>query len=381
MKKILFAAIVSSLMLAGCSAAPINNHDYCCQVKKITWETAGKLPAQKGYTENIGTAGVLNGVLEGKYIVVGGGANFPVKSPAEGGPKVTYSDIYVLENKDGQLELVQHTNFPHPIGYGASVTTDKGIYYIGGAPDAENDNDVWFLSMDENCKLNMKKVGDLPFTFQNGRAVEKDGKLYLFTGKQNGKTSNEFYSFDPATGKTEKLPDVPGPVRAQAVAQVLNDDIYVFGGGNSKALTDGYKYSFYTNQWYPVAPVQINGKAISVLGGNSVKLNKYEMMVIGGFNGQVWDDANYFLSNLKGDELARYKAQYFATDPVDFHWNKEILIYNAKTNSWRSVGEVPFDAPCGEGLVLLKNNVFSINGEIKPGVRTNRMYTGHLIKQ
>ncbi|WP_410208042.1 cyclically-permuted mutarotase family protein [Fusobacterium sp.] len=378
MKKILFAAIVSSLVLAGCSAAPINNSDYS-EVNKITWETAGKLPAQKGYAENIGTAGLLSGVLEGKYVVVGGGANFPVKSPAEGGPKVTYSDVYVMEEKNGQLEVIEHTNFPHEIGYGASVTTDKGIYYIGGAAEAENDNDIWFLSMKDG-KLNMEKIGDLPFTFQNGKAVEKDGKLYLFTGKQNGKTSNEFYSFDLANGNIEKLPSVPGAERAQAVAEVLDDNIYIFGGGNSKAFTDGYKYSFDTKEWIPVAPVIVGGQDISVLGGNSVKLNRYEMMVIGGFNKNIWDDANYYLSNLKGDELAKYKDNYFSTDPVDFKWNKEILIYNAKTNSWKSIGEIPFDAPCGEGLVLINNKVFSINGEIKPGVRTNRMYTGHIIK-
>ena len=134
-------------------------------------------------------------------------------------------------------------------------------------------------------------------------------------------------------------------------------------------------------QWTPVAPIVVNGEPVSVLGGNSVKLNCNEMMVIGGFNRQVWDDANYYLSTLKGDELAKYKANYFGTDPVDFHWNKEILIYNAKTNTWKSIGEVPFDAPCGEGLVLVGNNVYSVNGEIKPGVRTNRMYTGHIIKR
>lgn len=378
MKKILFAAIVSSLILTGCSAAqPTSNSNY--SVNKITWETAGKLPAQKGYTENIGTAGVLNGVLEGKYIVVGGGANFPVKSPAEGGPKVTYSDVYVLVESNGKLDVVEHTNFPHEIGYGSSVTTNEGIYYIGGAPNAENNDDIWFLSMKDG-KLNMEKIGDLPFTVENGKAVEKDGKLYIFTGKIAGQTSNEFYSYDIKTGKTEKLPDVPGEVRAQAIAQELNGNIYVFGGGNSKAFTDGYKYDFTTNQWTPVAPIQIDGRDISVLGGNSVKLNNEELMVIGGFNKQIWNDANHYLSTLKGKELDNYKANYFSTDPVDFNWNKEILIYNATTDTWRTIGEIPFDAPCGEGLVLVGDKVFSINGEIKPGVRTNRMYTGHIIK-
>lgn len=69
------------------------------------------------------------------------------------------------------------------IGYGASVTVKDGVYYIGGAATTEADNDILFLSMKKG-KLNVEKVGDLPFTLQNGTAVEKDGKLYVITGKQ-----------------------------------------------------------------------------------------------------------------------------------------------------------------------------------------------------
>ncbi|WP_294703592.1 cyclically-permuted mutarotase family protein [uncultured Fusobacterium sp.] len=378
MKKILFAAIVSSLILAGCSSTNVVKQPNVD--RKITWETAGHLPAQKGYEKNIGTAGVLYGSLEGKYVVVGGGANFPIKPTAEGGPKVLYSDVYVLTENNGQLEVVEHTNLPHEIGYGASVTTDKGIYYIGGAAQAENDNDIWFLSMKDG-KLNFEKVGDLPFTFQNGGAVEKDGKLYVHTGKQAGQASNKFYSYDLATQEVVELAPVPGETRTQAVSQLLNGELYVFSGGNSKAFVDGYKYNFDTNTWTEVAPVVVNGKEVSLLGANSVKLNESEMMVIGGFEKQLWNDANYYLGNLKGDELAAYKAKYFGADPAEFGWNREILVYNAETNSWKTIGEIPFDAPCGEGLVLLGNKVFSINGEIKPGVRTDRMYTGTIIKK
>lgn len=120
---------------------------------------------------------------------------------------------------------------------------------------------------------------------------------------------------------------------------------------------------------------------MSVLGANSVKLNDSEMMVIGGFNKQLWNDANYYLGNLKGEELANYKVKYFGADPYEFGWNRDVLIYNASTNSWKSIGEIPFDAPCGEGLVLIGNKVFSINGEIKPGIRTDRVFTGTIINK
>ena len=64
MKKILFAAIVSSLILAGCSSTSVVNKPNVD--RKITWEVGGQLPAQKGYEKNIGTAGVLYGSIDGK---------------------------------------------------------------------------------------------------------------------------------------------------------------------------------------------------------------------------------------------------------------------------------------------------------------------------
>ncbi len=105
------------------------------------------------------------------------------------------------------------------------------------------------------------------------------------------------------------------------------------------------------------------------------------MLVIGGFDKTIWDDANHNLGTLKGKKLEKYKAGYFGADPKDFNWNKDILVYNATKNQWRTLGEIPFDAPCGEGLVIINNKVYSINGEIKPGVRTDRMFTGTILKK
>ena len=93
----------------------------------------------------------------------------------------------------------------------------------------------------------------------------------------------------------------------------------------------------------------------------------------------VYDYAVDKLNSLKGDELLEFKKSYFGADPSELRWNKQILIYNAEEDSWRSIGEVPFDAPCGAGVVLgSKDKIYSINGEIKPGTRTNRTYSGTL---
>ena len=100
------------------------------------------------------------------------------------------------------------------------------------------------------------------------------------------------------------------------------------------------------------------------------------MLVIGGFNHDLWNEASDKLSNLKDKELADYKAQYFGKEPFRYEWNRKILVFNAKENRWRSIGEVPFDAPCGAALLKHGNILYSINGEIKPGVRTPRIFRG-----
>lgn len=378
MKKFVFAAILSALVLGGCTSTGVKTSGL---ERKVTWEHAGDLPAQKGFEKNIGTAGVLSGVLNEKYVVVGGGANFPYDSVLNGGAKKLYSDVYLLQENNGKLEVKEHINLDNEIGYGASVTTEEGVYYIGGGATIEADNDILFLNM-KNEKLSVKKIGDLPFTLQNATAVEKDGKLYVITGKQDGKATNKMYEYDIKTGETKELASVPGAAtRTQAVSQILDGKLYVFSGGDSIAYTDGYKYDFVTNEWEPAASVELNGKKISLLGASSIKLNEKEMMVIGGFNKEIYDNAVANLGSLKGEELAKFKVEYFGADPAEFNWNKEILIYNSDSNSWKSIGQIPFDAPCGEGLVLIGNKVFSINGEIKPGVRTNRMYSGTIIKK
>ena len=377
-----FIILLSAIFIISCSDNTSSNSSNVLDSKvdkKILWEVGGHLPAQTGMDKNIGTAGLLYGSLANKYIVVGGGANFPEESVLNGGAKKTYSDVYMLEDKNGVLEVIEHINLENEIGYGASVTTEDGIYYIGGSSNPEADDDILFITLKDN-KLNVEKIGDLPFTLQNGVAVYKDNKLYIITGKQGGKGSNKVYEYDLASKESKELAPVPNEEsRTQAVAQLLNGNIYVFSGGDSIAYTDGYKYNFDNNTWEQVSDVELNNEGISLLGAVSVKLNETEMLVIGGFNKAIYDNAVYNLGTLQGTALAGFRQGYFGADPYEFNWNSNILIYNSESDTWKTIGEVPFDAPCGEGLILIGNKIYSINGEIKPGIRTDKMYVGTII--
>ena len=351
------------------------------KMNKILWEHAGDLEPQIGYDKNIGTAGLLVG-KSGEYIIAGGGANFPDAPVAEGGAKKTYPDVYILKQEDGKLKQVNHTTLDYEIGYGASITDNNGVYYIGGSTNVDEANNVTLFSVDKKGNLEEKLIGDLPFTISDGVAVKDGNYIYLGLGKQNGKPSNKMYRFDIKTGETKEIASIPGETtRNQAVAQILDDEMYVFSGGDKVAYTDGYKYDMDDNEWEKVSDVQIGNDKISLLGASSVKLNDDEMLVIGGFNKTVYDYAVEKLNTLQGDELYNFKKEYFGANPSELRWNKKILVYNADKDSWRSIGEVPFDAPCGAGVVKDGNKIYSINGEIKPGTRTNRTFAGTIFNK
>lgn len=377
LKKFLSVTLIASLFITTLSGFDsVEKKDKT--VNKILWQHGGELPAQKGYKKNIGTAGVLYGKID-NYIIVGGGANFPEKSVLEGGAKKTYPDIYLLKKDDNNnLQVIDHQQLPFEIAYGSSVTTDKGVYYIGGSTNVDNANDITLFTQN-NGKIEYKKVGELPFTISDGIAVENNNILYVGFGKQDGKSSNRFIAYDLEDNFVKELNTInDNSVRNQAVAQVLDGNIYLFSGGGDTIFTDGYKYDITKNSWEKVAPVSIDDKEISLYGASSIKLNNEEMLVIGGFDKTIYDNAVKNLNTLKGKELEDFRNVYFKLDPYEYNWNKEILIYNANSNSWRSIGKVPFDALCGAGLVQLNDTIISINGEIKPGVRTNSIYVGNI---
>lgn len=370
-------ALAAALMVLALSASPALAAPEQSGSPQILWQSAGTLSPAQGQTENLGVAGMIAGSHNG-YIIAGGGANFPHGGPATGGAKVTYADVYVMKADEKGLTETDHQVLPFPAAYGASITSRNGVYYIGGSPDDTAAKKITLFTCDKQGKLHYQEAGSLPFTFQNGIAAQKGTTLYLGLGKQDGKLSRHFYSYDLTTGKLTQLADFPGDAREQSVAELLGNTLCVFSGGSSTAYTDGYGYDFTTHTWHKLADVAVNGQDISLLGARSVRLDDEEMLVIGGFNKAVYDDAVAHLSTLKGNELAAYKTAYFGKESTDFRWNRQVLIYNARRNVWRSAGEIPFAAPCGEGLVRIGNKLISLNGEIKPGVRSNRIYEGFI---
>ena len=344
----------------------------------LAWQSVGTLSPAAGYAENIGVAGLVQGTF-GDCIIVGGGANFPAGGPLTGGAKVTYPDVYVLRATADGLVETDHAQMPYPIGYGASVTTPDGVLYFGGSTDETGARAVTRLTA-PNGKLHTQTLPALPFALQNGVAAYDKGVVYLGGGKQDGTLSKKFYTYDVKTGMLSSLPDFPGEPREQSVAEFLGGRLYVFSGGANVAYTDGYAYDPKTRAWTEIKGPNVDGTPVSLLGARSVRLNADEMLVVGGFNHEIYNWAVSNLNTLQGEEKDAFRAHYFTMSPEDYHWNRDILVYNAKADAWRTVGQLPFPAPCGEALVMAKGALYSISGEIKPGVRSPRLYRGIFVK-
>ena len=180
-------------------------------------------------------------------------------------------------------------------------------------------------------------------------------------------------TLSPAAGYAENI-GVAGLV------QGTFGDCIIVGGGANVAYTDGYAYDPKTRAWTEIKGPNVDGTPVSLLGARSVRLNADEMLVVGGFNREIYNWAVSNLSTLQGEEKDAFRAHYFTMPPEDYHWNREILVYSAKADAWRSVGQLPFPAPCGEALVIARGALFSISGEVKPGVRSPRLYRGLFVK-
>ena len=299
---------------------------------QLKWTNIATVAAQKGYEKNIGTAGLVKGVL-GNKLIFGGGANFPGGLPVDGGVKVNHKDVYLYEETADGVTLLDQIQFDYPLAYGPSAVHNDTLYYI--ANKTETSSELLAFTVVDN-KLKVEVVDTLPLTIENVIAKVHDNKLYFGIGSINGSNNNE---------------------------------LYVYGGGASETYNDGYKVNLETKEWTQLADVVIDNEEVSLLGADWAPLNDHELLVIGGFNKDVWKDAVFNLTTLQGEDHAKYRDAYFRRPVSDYKWNKKELVYSLKENRWYQLEEIPFEAPCGHALLATDTNIYSIMGEIKPAER------------
>ncbi|MGS0825819.1 cyclically-permuted mutarotase family protein [Shewanella sp. 0m-8] len=352
---------------------------------KVSWVKAGQLPAPKGFNESIGIAGAYSAFV-GNYLVVAGGANFPSGHPFfDKGIKQYYSDIFVFDTANNQFELVAHGHLPSARGHGATVVVGNSLYLVGGKNNVQAFDSILKLTLDDNLQPLVTAVNQLPFTWDSGAAAWQDDSLFLFAGKHNGVVSNSVCQFSLKHQKCinkDKIAPIPGLARADFPAIQHQKQFYVFGGANLQVgkgryiLTDAYAFEFETLSWRTLTPITVKDQPYSVVGGGVAVINDEQLILLGGVNRQVFNDAIFQLTTSSKDRLSKFKQYYFALNEQEVNFSRQQLIYDLNKDNWSTLSkEVPFTGGAGPLAVSQKDNqIYWISGEIRPVIRTPNVY-------
>jgi N-acetylneuraminate epimerase len=315
------------------------------------WKQLPSLPDAEGFAGSF--AGVSNGAL-----LVAGGTNFPDKKPWEGGKKVWYDTVYVLENPNAKWKVAG--KLPRPLGYGVCVTYKNGLVCVGGSDRERHYADAFRLEWLEGI-LKTTGLPSLPVPIANCSGALVGDILYVAGGiekPESTATSTRAWEIDLSAASPEwaEIKSWPGSGRMLAAAAGYGGAFWLIGGVDLTAgkggspqrrdVTDSYRYDPRSG-WTRVAdlphsvvaapsPAPIVGKFIYVLGG---------------------DDG----------------AQ--AANPPERHrgFPKTSLRYDTSTDKWTKAG--PIAAPRAALPTAFWNNAWVIpGGEVRPGIRSPEVW-------
>ncbi|ENE5645325.1 N-acetylneuraminate epimerase [Salmonella enterica] len=219
---------------------------------------------------------------------------------------------------------------------------------------------------------------DIPEPLKNGTgAIDNNGVIYVGLGT----AGTSWYKIDLKKQHKdwERIKSFTGGAREQSVSVFLNDELYVFGGVGKKnsesplqVYSDVYKYSPVKNTWQKVDTIS----PVGLTGHTGVKLNETMVLITGGVNEHIFDKYFIDIAAAAADESEKNKViyNYFNKPAKDYFFNKIVFIYNAKENTWKNAGELPDAGTAGSSSVMENNFLMLINGELKPGLRTDVIY-------
>ncbi len=292
------------------------------------------------------------------------------------------------------------------LAYGVSIDLPEGVLCIGGKNNERASDRVFLLIWDKSkSSISTEEYPSLPFAVDQAAGALVDNTVYLAGGFVDGKASNTFLSLDLSMKgsegfKWEILPDFPGPARVQPVASAQNaaeeKHFYLFSGSsypdnqeNPNILTDGLEYNPKTREWVNIGPITPENSApISLHGGYAIPSGGKHILFIGGVNHDIFSKAwkreraiqhaQKIGDTLGLKKLRQEQLSYFLWEPPDYKFNKKVLAYHTITQTWTEVEDYPFPAPAGAPLVKWDNGFVVVNGEIKPGVRSPKLYYGSI---
>lgn len=335
-----------------------------------------------------GVSGAFGGVV-GRRVIVAGGCNFPGLPAAEGGEKVYYDRIYVLQDSgQGEAEWVRAGGLPVKVAYGAAVSLPQGIVCIGGRNEAASLNCVWLLQWEEkNRQVAVKELAALPVEMDNMTAATDGERIYVAGGNAGGIPGHRAFVLKNTDARQwEALPDFPGCARLQPVSVAVGGKFYLIGGFQPATEREECYLPLDILCYDPVDNRWTEGDAApaAFVGSAAVALNDSVCVIAGGVDAEIFRAAvNNPLwqrqARLEGDHerlahLQREQKEYMKHAPGWYRFNRRLIAGRVAENRWTCIGEFDELARAGAVLVNDRNRLIVVNGESKPGIRSVGVY-------
>jgi N-acetylneuraminate epimerase len=342
---------VVGLIVATAHAAPLD------------WKPLPPIPDREGF------AGSFAGTVGGALFVVGG-ANFPEKRPWEGGAKVWYDRIFLLEPgataspAPGAGAWREAGKLPAPNGYGVSVQLDDGLLLIGGGDAKRNFSEVW-LARAEGRGVNFSAWPSLPKPLAMAAGARVGQTVFVAGGLDRPdapQAQRAFFALDLENprGGWRELESWPGPERMLATAGASDGSFFLFSGAKLVAGADGKP----SREWLPDAYRYTPGSGwkrladlprVAVAAPSPAAVVDGKLIVVGGDDG----------------------VQVNVAPTAHQGFPREMLVYDPKTDAWTRVGEVPFSLVTTTSVVWRGSYVIP-GGEQRPGVRSPAVWAAEI---
>lgn len=374
---------------------------------QLRWDRLPALPPSAGQSLQPGVAGPYAGV-HGDALLVAGGANFPEKLPWDGGVKIWWDDVWVLENLSAQApRWVTDKRFmlPRRMGYGVSVDTPEGTIWVGGHDAERCYADVDLVSWDalaREVRRTALPALPEPLSFMAGALV---GNTLFVAGGQttmkNAVAAKSFWALDlsrrgrgGADFAWQALPAWPGPARVLPVAAALrgaNGPEFFLASGRlpeagkaTRLLSDAYAFDPATRSWRVLPPVGDGVRGgLSVMAGSAAAVGD-EVWLFGGDRGELFLEVeahDLAIADLRAagaerpDVVRAIEARLAAKRALHAAhpgFAREVLAFDGRKNGWRVAGTMPAGLTPPVTTLAVRHGAALLlpSGEVKPGIRT-----------
>ncbi len=323
----------------------------CSGALRAEWKQLPLLPDKEGFAAPF--AGVSNGAM-----LVAGGANFPDKKPWDGGKKVWYDSVFVLEKPDSEWKKAG--KLPRTLAYGVCVTHRDGVVCAGGSDATQHYADCFRLEWKAG-KLLTTKLPAMPKPVANACGALVGNTLYVAGGQEKPDAKEALrtvYTLDLSDAKSLWLEEKSMPERGRilAVAASFEGKFWIAGGAELVANKDGKVERRYLKDVSFHEPMKGWGLGLSL-----------PHAVVGAPSPAPVDQTGFYI--LGGDDGSQL------TVAPDRHtgFSKKVLRFDAKTREWVEAGELT--TPRVTVPLVVWDGAWVIpSGELRPGVRSPEVW-------